>query len=64
MSIFQDKSGMPPDAGKRDAPTEPPLTVHSIMTPGQQRAVADANYPRWNWDDVSNVRRPRRGYGY
>ena len=65
--IFESQSRMPTEGGCRDrtmdvplaspwsgAPS--PLTVHSIMTPADARAVRLADYPRNDWNDVVHVK--------
>ena len=67
-NIFESPARMPPEGGVSSRSDSlalngvgggnaSPLTVHSIMTPADSRAVCSAAYPRNNWLDVQNVRK-------
>lgn len=70
MDLFKEKTeSMPKESSCSDAfPSSPardkPFSVHTCMTPAQERAVRTANYPRWDWGDVKNLDRPKHGHHY
>lgn len=66
MSIFKSKATMTPRRaeGRRGdfigagIPTrDRPCVVRTTMTPDEARAEKMANYPRFDWGDVRNIRR-------
>jgi hypothetical protein len=65
--IFENQARMPSEGGVQQRQMEAPLfsesqyapsplTVHSIMTPADARAVQMSEYPRNTWNDVVHVK--------
>ena len=65
--IFESRSQMPAEGGVKDhtmdAPLSSPwggapspLTVHSVMTPADAKAIQRSQWPRNDWNDVVHVK--------
>lgn len=72
-SVFESKAGMPREPGTREpdafienvASVYPPeSSIHTMMTPADQRALQRSRYPRYDAMDVKHAPRPRRGHDY